>query len=98
MEQVAAVQEPRICCRCGKDMRDPETGILQVGVRAYSQSRSQFEGTPGPIGASVRVSDEFMQKQLGPYKLGKVYELCMECWWRRLGIVEEDEGEDEAEA
>jgi hypothetical protein len=64
-----------VCCRCGKNMIDPETGNAFIGVAANIRSNS--EG----------FSSDFIKKQAGVFQLDRDYYLCYECWLLHLGIV-----------
>lgn len=64
-----------ICCKCSKDMMDPVTGNILMG--AAVNVRSDMEG----------FSKEFLEDQLGNYKLDTDYFLCYECWFVGMGIV-----------
>ena len=64
--------EEVLCDVCGKNMTNQRT-------------KSSY------IGLAVRISlhdgdTEFLQKQMGGYKIGKSYNVCYECWLKSLGV------------
>ena len=66
-----------LCCKCGKNTVDPATDSAFIGVSAN-------------INVAIddnRHSAEFLQEQLGKFKLNKNYVLCYECWFEAMGLV-----------
>ena len=54
------------CDKCGKNMKKPDTEENWIGCSMG------FSCEPG--------QEDFFQKQLGKYQIGKTYNFCYECW------------------
>lgn len=63
------------CAACGKDMVDPETGTLLVGVSLKLR-----------IGDYGTFSKGFIEEQFGQYRDNTTYNICWECWLKSLGV------------
>ena len=64
------------CDRCGKDMVNERTGLAFVGM------------TFNIVEADNAIPEdvEFMQRQLGPYKVGHAYHICFQCMMESFGV------------
>jgi len=63
---------PLPCDACDKNMRNMETGTTFVGMSIQTYS------SPTEI--------EYLSQQLGPYKVDKTYNICLECLLKSLGV------------
>ena len=63
---------PTYCAVCNKNVTNMETGITYSGmsIQTYTSPKE----------------DEFISKQLGPYEVGKTYNICVECLLKSLGV------------
>ena len=63
------------CAACEKCMT-PENGASMIGVslQIYGDEDEKF--------------NEFLQKQLGKFKINHTYNICYECWLTSLGVKE----------
>ena len=73
------------CASCGKNMTNPDGSNSVIGM---SINLSNYEA---PTNEGVWMSDNeetraFLQKQLGPYKLNKTYNVCFECLLSSLNV------------
>ena len=63
------------CNMCGKEMTSPDDFTMRGMTIHISAGHEASE-------ADVA----WAQKQMGPYKLDHDYEICLECWFRSIGI------------
>ena len=68
------------CAACGKDMIDPKTGTLLVGVSLELNINDHLVSSKG-----------FIKKQFGKYQDNIVYNICWECWLKSLGVKPKEE-------
>jgi hypothetical protein len=78
------------CDVCGKNMTYRHLGTT-TGELAYKDTTHTATGMQVIMRCNDNSLKEFYQKQLGPYKLDKQYNICYECLLRRLGVVVKDQ-------
>ena len=75
------------CASCGKDMWFIEDK-KPIGKKDHLVMETCYSGislkVEEPKKEDVRLK-EFLQKQIGGFKLGKEYSFCWECWLKSLG-------------
>lgn len=80
------------CDVCGKCLTNPATGAATVnvnglGAKTIVKRVSTAAMMISVTGETEQTADaEFLQRQLGPYQLGKTYSICYECLLRALGV------------
>jgi hypothetical protein len=74
-----------LCCDvCGKTISPPRGQFLLQGAKIVFAADDDV----------TQEGVEWMQYQLGPFELGRVYRLCVECLLRSYGLKPEEECQD----
>ena len=71
------------CSVCGKEISVPN-GNEELGIEFHWTE--QNARPPVGIGPTPQENIEYLQRQLGSYKMNRTYNVCIECWMRSLGI------------
>lgn len=73
-----------VCSICGKRVVDSKNENICIGVYINTED-------PGLADIQERA---WMKEQVGDYKLGKPYYVCIACYLEALGIPKEEQDED----
>lgn len=77
--------EEFLCDSCGKYMYDENEAVGKGPWRRKIFTYSHRSGLVGQIFEVYGFSDEFLSKQVGPYKKRR-YKICWECVLRNAGV------------
>lgn len=61
------------CSACGKEVESNGKSFIGITIKITYEDNKEF-----PI--------EFIQKQMGKYKVNKQYNICWECWLKSMGV------------